>query len=190
MRQEAYKRAKILVVDDEPANVLLLARILERAGFSEVTTTIDAREAVPLCASLDPDLLILDLSMPFVDGFGVMEELAKRLPEDTYLPILVITADTTRAAMHRALTMGARDFLLKPIDTTDVLLRIGNLLEARFLHQRLQDQKGELEEQVRERTAQLTDSLARATELAEHRRELLGQLANAEVSAAGRPKAG
>jgi PleD family two-component response regulator len=190
MRQEANKQAKILVVDDEPANVLLLARILEKAGFSEVTTTTDAREAVPLCMALDPDLLLLDLAMPFLDGFGVMDELAKRLPEDTYLPILVITADTTKTAMHRALTMGARDFLLKPIDSTEVLLRIGNLLEARLLHARLRDQSRELEKQVLERTAQLTESLARVTELAENRRALLEQLAHVQTSAAARPGAG
>src|SRR4051794_29986751 len=113
--------AQILVVDDQEPNVELLASLLRRAGYRAVTTLTDPREVVAHCIRLQPDLLILDLMMPYLDGFGVMEQLRPWMAGQGYFPILVLTADITLAAKQRALTLGARDFVAKPFDTTEIL---------------------------------------------------------------------
>jgi len=163
--------ARILIVDDEPANVLLLERILKRDGYQQVRSTTDARRALPMFQEFAPDLVLLDLRMPHLDGFAVMEQLRPRVPMDAYLPILVLTADITPMAKEKALSGGARDFLTKPLDATEVLLRIRNLLETRFLHLELHGEKRALEEKVAERTRELDlarleilERLARAAE--------------------------
>jgi putative two-component system response regulator len=163
--------ARILIVDDEPANVLLLERILKRDGYQQVRSTTDARRALPMFQELAPDLVLLDLRMPHMDGFAVMEQLRPRVPMDAYLPILVLTADITPMAKEKALSGGAKDFLTKPLDATEVLLRIRNLLETRFLHLELHGEKRALEEKVAERTRELDltrleilERLARAAE--------------------------
>ena len=169
--------ANILVVDDQEANVRLLERILQRAGYSNVATTTDPRLVLGLYAQFEPDLIVLDLVMPHMDGFEIMEELGKRVPEGTYLPILVLTADVTPQARQRALSMGARDFLTKPFDHDEALLRIRNLLETRSLHLRLKDQNEALEEKVRQRTEALHRSLEVLQRTAEQRKMLLAHLA-------------
>ena len=181
--------ARILIVDDEPANVLLLERILGRAGYEDVVTTTDPRQALSLFDERKPDLVLLDLMMPELDGFGVMQELSRRIPEGVLLPILVLTADATKEARERALSMGARDFLTKPLDHTEVLLRIRNLLEARLIYLRLHRQNEWLEAKVREQTAELRDSLGRAQAVAEHRRQMLLELAEAQEVAAANKRA-
>jgi putative two-component system response regulator len=181
--------ARILIVDDEPTNVLLLERILGRAGYSEVVTTTDPREALSLFDEREPDLILLDLMMPGLDGFGVMQELSRRIPEGALLPVLVLTADATREARERALSMGARDFLTKPFDHTEVLLRIRNLLEARLIYLRLQRQNEWLEAKVREQTAELRESLGRVEAVAEHRRQMLLELAEAQEVVAANKRA-
>src|SRR5207249_4554250 len=103
----------------------------------------------------DPDVVLLDLMMPELDGFQVMRMLREAVPPDDYRPILVLTADVTEEIKHRALTGGAKDFLTKPFDVEEVLLRIGNLLETRRLHRILRGQNEVLEERVRERTLEL-----------------------------------
>lgn len=183
MRDELLKQGKILIVDDLEANVRLLERILERAGYRNLTSTTDSRQALPLFEQFEPDVIILDLHMPHLDGFAVMEELCRQIPEGAYLPILVLTADETPEAKQRALSMGARDFLTKPFDHTEALLRIRNLIDTRFLHLRLQRQDEELEEKVRERTSALSDDLEKMSQTAEHRRMLLASLAKAELHA-------
>jgi response regulator RpfG family c-di-GMP phosphodiesterase len=132
---EDYRDARILIVDDEAPNVLLLERMLSRAGFAHLTSTTDSRLVREMVEESSPDLILLDLHMPDVDGFGVLEAL-RPLLEVEYLPVLVLTADATRRVMERALSGGAKDFLTKPFDSTEVLLRIRNLLETRFLHRR------------------------------------------------------
>jgi signal transduction histidine kinase len=162
----ADDRARLLVVDDEQANVRLLERMLARAGFSNVASTTDPKQVVPLYHRFDPDLILLDLGMPQLDGYAVMAELSHAVPDGTYLPILVLTAETSAEARQRALSAGAKDFLLKPFDLTEVLLRIANLLETRRLHVELQGRNRLLEERVRERTAELerrAEALARST---------------------------
>ena len=152
--EQALRNARILVVDDEPMNVLLLERILEDAGYSNVRSTINPLQVLPLYFQFQPDLLLLDLHMPHLDGVAVMQQLKPWVAQSgVYLPVVVLTADATVGAKQRALSMGAKDFLTKPIDPTEVLLRIRNLLETRFLHLELEREKLALEDEVRSQTA-------------------------------------
>jgi putative two-component system response regulator len=147
--------ARILIVDDEPANVLLLERILGEAGYPNHTATTDPRQVLTIHTRYHPDLILLDLAMPHLDGLTVMAQLRQVIPAGVFLPILVLTADMTTQAKQQALSGGATDFLLKPFDPTEVLLRIGNLLETRRLHLQLRRHNQLLEQRVRDRTAQL-----------------------------------
>lgn len=147
--------SRILIVDDEPANVRLLERMLGKAGYTSIESTSDPTEVAKIYGSFDPDLILLDLLMPGMDGFAVMTDLLTRIPSGNYLPILVLTADVTQDAKERSLAGGARDFLTKPFDATEVLLRVKNLLETRGLHTELQRYSEGLERKVRERTFQL-----------------------------------
>src|SRR5438093_13718556 len=113
------KNARILIVDDQPANVRLLERILDSAGYQNVLGTTDPRLVSVMVAEDEPDLILLDLLMPEMDGLAVMQELSLQLPGSTYLPIMVLTADGTADAKLRALSMGARDFLTKPFDQAE-----------------------------------------------------------------------
>jgi signal transduction histidine kinase len=180
---EADDRARLLVVDDEQANVRLLERMLARAGFTSVASTTDPRQVLPLYRSFDPDLILLDLGMPHLDGYGVMAELRQAVPEGTYLPILVLTAETSAEAKQRALSAGAKDFLLKPFDLTEVLLRIANLLETRRLHVELQRRNRLLEQRVSERTAELE----RRADALEHSTADLAQFAHAAAHELAEP---
>jgi signal transduction histidine kinase len=172
--------ARILLVDDEEANVRILERILEDAGYTNLLRTTDPREALVLYEQHRPDLVVLDLRMPVLDGFEVMERLSVLGADEVYLPILVLTADATPAAKRRALSTGARDFLTKPLDLAEVRLRIRNLLETRFLYRKLQQHNRLLESRVRERTAALYESLTRL-ELADRKRQMLmGHLVKAQ----------
>jgi signal transduction histidine kinase len=155
--------ARLLIVDDEPTNVRLLERLLVRAGYSDIHGTTDSREALPLVEATAPDLVLLDLRMPHMSGIDVLNALRDIVVPGAYLPVLVLTADVTRAALHDALQAGARDFLTKPFDPDEVLLRIRNLLETRALHRELATQNRTLEDRVRERT----DDERRARERAE-----------------------
>jgi putative two-component system response regulator len=176
---ETLFQASILIVDDQRPNVRLLERILEQAGYVTVRGTTDPRQVAELFDEIQPDLVLLDLHMPYMDGFAVMEALSPRIPAGTYFPILVVTADITPEAKRRALSAGARDFLNKPFDTTEVLLRIKNLLETRFLHLQLQNQNQELEAKVRSRTRELEQTqieiLQRLAQAAEFRDDDTGQ---------------
>lgn len=135
---EAAARATVVIVDDEPANVALLQRLLDAVEIPSVHGFTDPREALARCADSLPDLVLLDLHMPGLDGFAFMEALQRLVPDDRFLPVLVLTADVTTEVRERALTSGAKDFLTKPFDRTDVLLRVSNLLETRALADRLE----------------------------------------------------
>jgi len=125
----------ILMIDDEEANLDLLESILGMEGYDSLVRTSDSRTATTLFESCSPDLVLLDLHMPHRNGFEILQELRTRIAPEDYLPVLVLTADITPAAKERALSGGARDFLTKPFDMVEVLLRVRNLLEARLLHQ-------------------------------------------------------
>lgn len=163
MRDDAIKGARIVIVDDEAANVRLLERLLERGGYTNVASTTDSRRAVPLFKELQPDLVLMDLLMPHQDGFEILEALKPLIPDGAYLPVLVLTADVSGETRRKALTAGAKDFVIKPFDATEVLLRIGNLLETRFLYLEIQKQNELLEARVRERTEQLLQAEKLAT---------------------------
>jgi CheY-like chemotaxis protein len=120
---------RILVIDDEEANVLLLASVLEREGYRDIHCVTDPTKALEAYVSLAPDIVLLDLMMPEVDGF--------QLRPDEFRPVLVLTADATLQARRRALAVGAKDFVIKPFDVIEVALRISNLLETRVLYERL-----------------------------------------------------
>jgi putative two-component system response regulator len=174
-----FVRARILVVDDLETNVQLLEQVLHRAGFEYVVGTSDAREVFALFDALQPDILLLDLHMPHLSGHAILETLRDRIPSGSYFPILVLTADITPEAKRRALAGGASDFLGKPYDHFEVILRIQNLLRIRQLHGELQLRNESLEETVRERTRELATAqievLERLAQAVEHHDDVTGQ---------------
>jgi putative two-component system response regulator len=161
---------RILIVDDQEANVLLLERMLGAAGYVSVSSTMDPREVSALHRENRYDLILLDLQMPAMDGFAVMEALKEIEPEG-YLPVLVITAQPGHKL--RALQAGAKDFISKPFEVPEVLARVRNMLEVRLLQGMLRAYSVTLESKVEERTAALHDSYLETiytmTRAAEHR---------------------
>lgn len=168
----------ILIIDDEEANVALLVAILHRAGFRRLLRTTDPHEGLKLANGSDPDLILLDLSMPGLDGYHVMEQVRAKQAAGTYLPILILTADITPQARRRALAGGATDFVTKPFDNDEVLQRCHNLLATRSLHLKLQEQNARLEDVVQQRTAELEKTLSelRATQQQQVQQERLRAL--------------
>jgi PleD family two-component response regulator len=162
-------RMKILVVDDDRLTVSALEQLLQRHGYSRVMGITDSRTALETCSSFDPDLILLDLIMPDVDGFEVLEALRSDGSE-RFLPIVVLTGDDSEEAKARALEVGATDFLVKPVSQTEALLRIRNLLETRRLNVVLRNQRAALEDAVRERTVELREKIAKL-EAANQRRQ-------------------
>jgi putative two-component system response regulator len=162
-----FSKARILVVDDEPANVLLIERLLERWGYECITSTTDSTQVMSLAERERPHLLLLDLAMPSPDGFEVMQLLTERYATGRRFPVLVLTADASAATRERALSSGANDFLTKPFDRTEVRLRVQNLLSTHLLQLELESHNELLEQRVRERTSELEDA----------RREILARLA-------------
>lgn len=179
MEPEALRACRILVVDDEEANVKVLTSLLRRSGYTQVRATTNPLDVPELFESQRPDLLLLDLRMPEMDGFQIMEYLGEVVPRGEYFPILVLTGDLSPEVRERALSMGARDFVTKPFDITEALLRIKNLLEARVLHLQLQRHNQTLEERVQERTRHLAEAqieiLHRLAIAAEYRDDLTGR---------------
>ncbi|HVB30602.1 MAG TPA: ATP-binding protein [Gemmatimonadaceae bacterium] len=161
---DQLKDACLLLVDDEQTNLTLLRLILGRAGYTRVHTLSDARDVLPLARALNPDLVVLDLRMPTMSGFTVLEGLVEQTAPDEFLPILVVTGDASQTARQRALKLGAKDFLTKPFEATEVLLRIHNLLVTRMLHESVRAQNELLEAKVTERTSQLERAAAQAEE--------------------------
>lgn len=148
-------RDRILIVDDNPVNLLFLERLLGKAGYSNVVKTMDAREAVRIVQDEDPDLAITDLHMPGMSGYEVVASIRGGESGEARIPILVFTADATGPARRQALEAGASDFLTKPGDPYEIALRVRNFLELRAMNRRLQQSNLWLEEKVRERTERL-----------------------------------
>jgi len=176
---EGQLSAKILIVDDQEYNVSLLERILNRAGYRNVYSTQNPLEVHRLIPEIDPDIVLLDLHMPALDGLQVLKQIREHAGEDQYLPVLMLTADTTPEVKQQGLQAGVNDFLTKPFDRTEVVLRIRNLLKTRELHLQLLNQNDFLEASVQERTMELLRAklemlqlLARA---AEYRDDMTGQ---------------
>ena len=145
-----FHDAVILVVDDVAANVALLERLLLRAGVKQVVTTTDPRQAIDHYRTVEPDLILLDMHMPHLDGVAVLQTLAAITPPDSFVPAIVLTADSTDEAKQRALAAGAKDFVTKPFEQTEVLLRVKNLLETRSLHLNLQRHNAALQAELKE----------------------------------------
>jgi CheY-like chemotaxis protein len=156
--------ARILVVDDQQVNVSLLEQLLHGAGYTRVTSTTIPGEVCALHRRHDFDLILLDLQMPDMDGFQVIEAL-KTNDNDAYLPVLVVTAQPGHKL--RALQVGARDFISKPFDLIEVKTRIYNMLEVRLLYRKLEHYAADLERTVQQRTAELRESEARYRSLTE-----------------------
>ncbi len=125
---------RMLIIDDSVMNVRLLERMLQCAGCTDYFSTTDPRQAMDLCATVKPDVVLLDWNMPFIDGFTLLGMLGERFPCRITMPIVVLTADATNETKHRALQAGATDFLTKPIDALELVLRLGNLLDTKKYH--------------------------------------------------------
>ncbi|QJD66781.1 response regulator [Xanthomonas campestris pv. badrii] len=137
MTRDDILGSRILIVDDEPANVRLLEDLLQREGFQQVIATTDPQRVMGLVSAFAPDLILLDLKMPELDGYALLEQLARLSDPEHFLPVIVLTADPSRSARHRALGLGAKDFLTKPLDTFEVALRVWNVAETTVLFKRL-----------------------------------------------------
>jgi CheY-like chemotaxis protein len=156
--------ANILIVDDQEANISLLEQLLSEAGYTAVSSTSNPQEVCALHRKHNYDLILLDLQMPVMDGFQVIEAL-KTNDRDAYIPVMVITAQPGHKL--RALEAGARDFISKPFDLVEVKTRIHNMLELRLLYNKLNEYNKLLEKTVQERTAELRESEARYRSLTE-----------------------
>jgi two-component system NtrC family sensor kinase len=152
--------SRILIVDDQTDNLRALAAVLGFAGYANVHCLNDSRNILRIFQEVEPDLVLLDLHMPHVDGIGALDQMATVTPKDDFLPILVLTGDSTSAAKENALSHGAHGFLSKPLNLIEVQIRVKNLLQTRQLHLQLKAQNAFLEEQVRERTV-LAEELGR-----------------------------
>ena len=158
--EERFYNSKILIIDDDQAVAESLADILTDQGYKNVKTLSDSRLAQNTYLEFRPDLILLDINMPYLNGFEVMAALQK-VPLDAYLSILVITAEIADNVKLKALKSGAKDFLNKPFDITETIARINNLLEVRLLHNDLLNENDVLEQKVQERTHQLKDALSK-----------------------------
>ena len=151
------KQAKILILDDQEINVKLLQKMLQHAGYADVTGITDSREIEQLYRDDDFDMVLLDIRMPHMNGFEVMEKL-HTIPKECHVPILVLTAQSDQDTRLNALKLGAKDFLTKPFDQTEVLLRINNLLEVRMMQKHQRNLNKMLDERVKERTRELNET--------------------------------
>lgn len=154
MNNTSAQKERILIVDDEPVNLKLLDKMLRGQGYEDIFLTEDPREVINLYQAARPDLILLDINMPHLDGYQVMAQL-KALNDPLLPPIVVLTAQSAKDYLLRALAGGARDFVTKPVDRNELLMRVRNLLDAQMAHRLIYDQKNVLEQMVRERTDEL-----------------------------------
>jgi putative two-component system response regulator len=149
--------SRILIVDDEPANVLLLERLLEQLGYNNIESYSNPEESLPRILNPNVDLVLLDIQMPIVSGFDILEKIRGNSVENEFRPVMILTADATPATKRKALALGAEDFLTKPFEAFEVALRVKNLLQTRLLYKEITQQKDLLEQRVRERTRELEE---------------------------------
>jgi len=176
---EFCREATFLIVDDEQPHLRVMEMTLGKWGYINVHSTVDPREALPLFLENRPDIVLLDLTMPNLDGFGVMQQLQSTLAPGEYVPIVMLSSDGSPDARRKAWALGARDFFTKPFNANEFMLRILNLLETRYLHLQLKNQNQLLEQRVEERTEKLRNSqiemLERLGQAAEYRDDDTGQ---------------
>ena len=156
--EQHIRNARILIVDDESAHLRLIERFLESAGYANFAATCDSRQVEALISEQKPDLLLLDLMMPHRDGFEIMAAVKARSDSAELMPIVVLTADESREARHRALSAGALDFLVKPLDQIEVLLRVHHLLTLSYLLKRERERADVAEGEAQARARQLEES--------------------------------
>lgn len=175
--REIKQSQKILIVDDEPSNLKLLIRLLGHHGYADVSTLEDPRQVVNVFRQLRPDLILLDLNMPHLSGFEVLDQL-KALSDPLLPPVVILTAQHGRDFVLEALSRGARDYICKPFDPSELVMRVQNLLDAHLAHRLLFDQKKTLEEMVAHQTRALRDTrlqvVQRLGRAAEYRDEETG----------------
>ncbi len=155
MNEATLKEAQILMVDDDVGHTCLMTNFLNRIGYPNLESINDSTRVFEAIETFKPHLILLDLSMPRMNGFQVLEGLRANRQSEDQIPVLVLTGDATAENKRRALVAGATDLLVKPFDSSEISMRIRNLLQARFLRLEIQDQNRLLEERVRERTSQL-----------------------------------
>jgi putative two-component system response regulator len=174
-----HGNARILILDDEHAYIALLEQILGTAGYQNVRSTMVPKEALTLFTTYEPDIVLTDLHMPQMDGIEVLRRMHALIPPGGFVPMLMLTGDLSQAARKEALANGAMDFVNKPVQVGEVLLRIRNLLQTRMLHRALRARNEELEVRVQERTRELEqarlDILHRLARAAEFRDDATGE---------------
>lgn len=151
------QQSRIFVVDDEPANLRLMEKMLSKEGYLQTVLIADPREVLPLYRQQAPDLILLDINMPHLDGYEVLE-LLNGLNDPTPAPVIMLTAQNGREHLLQALAGGARDFVTKPFDRAELVMRVRNLLEVHQAHRLVHNQKTVLEEMVHHRTQELNQS--------------------------------
>jgi CheY-like chemotaxis protein len=166
MDRDVIAASRILILDDQEANVLLLERLLQHAGYKNYLSLTDSRQLLDQFRLFQPDLILLDLMMPKLDGYAVMKQLGGWLPSGEYFPILVITADISRATRQKALAAGAKDFLTKPIDAAEALQRVYNLLLTRWLFNQADLRKKRSMEQAGKSVKSITAAMQELEQLA------------------------
>lgn len=159
MNEATLKEAQILMVDDDVGHNCLLTNFLNRVGYSNIESISDSTRTFETIETFKPDLILLDLSMPRMNGFQILHGLKANRQGEDQIPVLVLTGDATAENKRRALVAGGTDLLVKPFDSSEISMRIRNLLQARFLRLEIQEQNRLLEERVRERTSQLEDAV-------------------------------
>lgn len=156
MLEDKIQKAKILIVDDQISNVELLEQVLVQFNFENIRSITDPRMFFETLTGFEPDIILLDLMMPHIDGYELLQQYSSTFPKEKYIPIIVLTSDVTSTARERALRTGARDFLNKPFDLYEIYHRMYNLLEMRFLYLELKNRNFELEKEVQRQTAHLS----------------------------------
>jgi len=160
MNSKQIKAAKILVVDDGPANVRRLERILTDAGYTNLSKVLESRQALSMFGDDGADLVLLDLHIPHPDAYEILSKMRGLVPAGDFLPIIVLTENVAPEVRWKALEAGATDFLCKPLDRVEVVLRVENVLRTRFLHRQLQNQTRLLEKRSKERSELLERTIA------------------------------
>lgn len=176
LEEKNIKEAKILIVDDQPANVTLIEKMLDIEGYLNVIATTDPTQVKSIYTEQNSDLILLDLNMPVMDGYQVLEGIREVDPD--YPPIIVLTAQSDRKSRIKALDLGARDFLAKPFDRVELMTRIRNMLEVRIMTKAMKNQNKILDGMVKERTKELKDTrlevIRRLGRAAEYRDDMTG----------------
>jgi putative two-component system response regulator len=155
MEKDILKNGKILIVDDQESNINLVVSMLRDRGFLSLHSITDSRRVLAMFTELQPDLVLLDLRMPNVDGLSLLKQLRSRISGTEYLPFLIITGDLSERTRQNALSLGAKDFLTKPINPAEAVLRMYNLLETRFMYLAVRERNRVLDETVKQRTREL-----------------------------------